>query len=184
MVLGTLCLGAQAERADRDKPVNIEADSVEIDDQKKEAVFIGNVVLTQGTLMLKADRIVVNQDENGFQSGVATGKPGKPATFRQKREGYEDYIEGEAERLEYHGQQEKVELFTNAKLSRGGDEVRGHYISYSALTEFFEVMGSQPGSTGSSGARGRVRAIIQPRNDEEADKKGGSPPSRPDGAGR
>ena len=162
-MLGAACLSAQAERADRDKPVNIEADKVEIDDQKKEAVFQGNVVLTQGTLMLKADRIVVNQDEGGFQSGVAYGKP---AYFRQKREGFEDFIEGEAERLEYNGQQEKVELFINAKLTRGGDEVRGNYISYSALTEFFEVMGDQPGAeAGTSG--GRVRAIIQPRNDEE-----------------
>ncbi|UCH46784.1 MAG: lipopolysaccharide transport periplasmic protein LptA [Betaproteobacteria bacterium] len=161
--LGAACLSAQAERADRDKPVNIEADKVEIDDQKKEAIFQGNVVLTQGTLMLKADRIVVNQDESGFQSGVAYGKP---AYFRQKREGYEDFIEGEAERLEYHGQQEKVELFINAKLTRGGDEVRGNYISYSALTEFFEVMGEQPGTApGTTG--GRVRAIIQPRNEEE-----------------
>ena len=162
-MLGALCLSAQAERADRDKPVNIEADKVEIDDQKKEAVFSGNVVLTQGTLMLKADQIVVNQDESGFQSGVAYGKP---AYFRQKREGYEDFIEGEAQRLEYNGQQEKVELFIDAKLTRGGDEVRGNYISYSALTEFFEVMGEQPGAEpGSSG--GRVRAIIQPRNEEE-----------------
>lgn len=170
---GALCLPAQAERADRDKPVNIEADKVEIDDQKKQAVFQGNVVLTQGTLMLKADRIVVNQDESGFQSGVAYGNP---AYFRQKREGYEDFIEGEAQRLEYHGQQEKVELFINAKLTRGGDEVRGNYISYSALTEFFEVMGEQPGAAaGSTG--GRVRAIIQPRNEEAAGD--GAESSRP-----
>lgn len=178
-MLGTLCLSAQAERADRDKPVNIEADKVEIDDQKKEAVFQGNVVLTQGTLMLKADRIIVSQDESGFQSGVAYGKP---AYFRQKREGYEDFIEGEAERLEYRGQEEKVELFINAKLTRGGDEVRGNYISYSALTEFFEVMGEQPGTTGSTG--GRVRAIIQPRNDEAQDDSTQSPQSQPGGANR
>ncbi|UCD70398.1 MAG: lipopolysaccharide transport periplasmic protein LptA [Betaproteobacteria bacterium] len=182
-MLGGVCLPAQAELADRDKPVNIEADQVEIDDQKKEAVFVGGVVLTQGTLMLKAERIVVNQDKSGFQSGVAYGRPGKPAYFRQKREGYEDYIEGEAERLEYHGQQEKVELFINAKLTRGGDEVRGNYISYSALTEFFEVMGDQPGATsGSSG--GRVRAIIQPRDDEQKDDNTESPTPQPGGADR
>ena len=130
--------------------------------------------------MLKADRIVVNQDESGFQSGVAYGKP---AYFRQKREGYEDFIEGEAERLEYHGQQEKVELFINAKLTRGGDEVRGNYISYSALTEFFEVMGEQPGATaGSTG--GRVRAIIQPRNDEANGDSAGSSQAQPGGTNR
>ena len=165
-----ICLNAHAERADRDKPVNIEADRVEIDDQKKEATFEGNVVLTQGTLMLKADRIIVNQDETGFQSGTAYGKP---AYFRQKREGFEDFIEGEAERLEYKGEEEKVELYTNARLTRGGDEVRGNYISYSALTEFFEVMGSEPGSAEGGSPSGRVRAVIQPRKDEDEENGAG-----------
>ena len=178
LMLGASCLSAQAERADQDKPVNIEADRVEIDDQKKEAVFEGNVVLTQGTLMLKADRIIVNQDETGFQSGIAYGKP---AYFRQKREGFEDYIEGEAERLEYKGQEEKVELFIRAKLSRGGDEVRGNYISYSALTEFFEVMGAEPGSSASGSSNGRVRAIIQPRKSDDSESAE-SPQTQPDSA--
>jgi len=165
LMLGTLCLPvAHAEKADRDKPVNIEADRVEVDDKKQEAVFEGNVVLTQGTLMLKADRIVVNQGDNGFQSGVAYGKP---AYFRQKREGFNDYIEGEAERVEYHGDQEKIELFNKAMLKRDGDEVRGNYISYSAATEFFQVMGNEPGTTASGSSGGRVRAVIQPRTENE-----------------
>ena len=161
--LAMACVSANAERADRDQPVNVEADSVDIDDQKQEAVFLGNVVLTQGTLTLKADRIVVKQSESGFQSGVAYGKP---AFFRQKREGIDDFIEGQAERLIYDGEAEKVELFNNAKLKRGGDEIRGNYISYNALTEYFEVKGSD---SESGGPRGRVRAIIQPKNNEDDD---------------
>lgn len=157
----SICVYAYAERADREKPVNIEADRVEIDDQKQEAVFQGNVVLTQGTLMLKADRIIVKQNSSGFQHGTAYGSP---AYFRQKREGFDEYIEGQAERVEYDSEQEKVELFTNAKLKRGGDEVRGNYISYNAGTEFFEVNGS---TASNGGPNGRVRAIIQPRTKEE-----------------
>ena len=177
-----VCMSANAERADRDQPVNVEADSVEIDDKKEEAVFSGNVVLTQGTLMLKADRIVVKQGEGGFQSGVANGKP---AYFRQKREGYDDFIEGEAERLVYNGEAEKIELFTKAKLKRGGDEVRGAYISYNALTEFFEVNSGDNTATSPGSPRGRVRAIIQPRN-YDADNPSDSPadPSKADGANR
>ena len=179
LVLGTLCLSvAHAEKADREKPVNIEADRVEVDDKKQEAVFEGNVVLTQGTLMLKADRIVVNQGDNGFQSGVAYGKP---AYFRQKREGFNDYIEGEAERVEYHGEQEKIELFNKAMLKRDGDEVRGNYISYSAATEFFQVMGNEPGTTASGNSGGRVRAVIQPRTENE-DKAGDTAAPQPGGA--
>ena len=179
LVLGTLCLSvAHAEKSDRDKPVNIEADRVQVDDKKQEAVFEGNVVLTQGTLMLKADRIVVNQGDNGFQSGVAYGKP---AYFRQKREGFNDYIEGEAERVEYHGDQEKIELFNKAMLKRDGDEVRGNYISYSAATEFFQVMGNEPGTTASGSSGGRVRAVIQPRTENEG-KAGDTAAPQPGGA--
>ena len=175
----SVCMSANAERADRDQPVNVEADSVEIDDKKQEAVFSGHVVLTQGTLMLKADRIVVKQSESGFQSGVAEGKP---AYFRQKREGYADFIEGEAERVVYNGKAEKIELFTKAKLKRGGDEVRGAYISYNALSEFFEVNSGDSNAIAPGSPRARVRAIIQPRKSdaENASKS----PSNADGAKR
>ena len=154
-----------AERADSDKPVNLEADRVDLDDAKKEAVFVGNVTLTQGTLSIRADKIIVKQDAAGFQYGIAYGKP---AHFRQKREGYDEYIEGFSERLEYDGKADKVQMFTNARIQRGGDEVRGDYISYNAVTEFFQVIGgSKTSPTGNS--EGRVHAVIQPK------PKGGTP---------
>ena len=120
------------------KPVNIEADRLSLDDLKKESVFEGNVQLTQGSLMLRADRVVVRQDEQGFNYAFATGAP---AYFRQKREGFDEYIEGFAQRLEYDGKQDKVEMFTEARVKKGIDEVRGDYISYNAVTEFYEVIG-------------------------------------------
>ena len=89
VVLGIPLL-ASAERADLDKPVNLEADRVDLDDAKKEAVFVGSVTLTQGTLTIKADKIIVKQDATGFQYGIAYGNP---AHFRQKREGYDEYVE-------------------------------------------------------------------------------------------
>jgi len=153
-------LPAQAERADRDKPVTLEADRVEIDDAKKEAIFHGNVTLTQGTLMMKADRIIVKQDADGFQYGIAYGNQ---AYFRQKREGVDEYIEGFADRLEYNGKADKVEMFTDAQLKRGADEVRGDYISYNAATEFFQVIGGGKSVATPGNPHGRVRAIIQPR---------------------
>ena len=150
---------ASAERADRDKPVNLEADRVDLDDAKKEAVFVGSVTLTQGTLTIKADKIIVKQDAEGFQYGIAYGNP---AHFRQKREGYDEYIEGFSERLEYDGKADKVQMFTNARMQHGGDEVRGDYISYNAVTEFFQVIGGGKSAT-TGNPQGRVRAIIQPK---------------------
>ena len=49
-------------------------------------------------------------DPDGYQYGVATAQPGKLATFRQKRDGVDEYIEGEAERIEYDGKADTVTL--------------------------------------------------------------------------
>ena len=152
---------AWAERADREKPANIEADRMSLDDLRKESIFEGNVVLTQGTMVLKADKITLKQDAEGFSSGVALGKP---AYFRQKREGVEEFIEGFADRVEYDGKSQKLRLFTKARVKRNNDEVQGDYISYNAVTEFYEVLGTKGSATAPSDApSSRVRATIQPK---------------------
>lgn len=163
-----VCASAQAERADRNLPVNVEADRLTMDDIKKESVFEGNVTVTQGTLMLKADKVTVKQDAKGFNYAFAYGKP---AYFRQKREGYEEYIEGNAERLEYDGKADKVQMFTNAEIHKGTDEVKGDYISYDAVTEFYQVI-SGPSVASPTNPKGRVRAVIQPPPKGASDNSG------------
>ena len=163
LALATWCVlataTASAERADRDKPVNIESDSMIADEAKKVATFEGKVVLTQGSLIIRADRIVVQQDNDGFQRGVATGNP---ARFRHKREGLGEYIDGEALRIEYDTRVDRVEFFYGARLRRdSGDDIRGDYISYDARTERFTVKASNEASE--SGREGRVRATIMPK---------------------
>jgi len=155
---------ALADRTDRDKPVNIESDRMVADDAKKIATFEGKVVLTRGTLVIRADRIIVRQDSDGFHYGVATGKP---ATFRQKREGNDEYISGEAFRIEYDGRAERVVLFNSARLHRDrGDDVRGNFISYNTATERFTVQASADAPEGSRNER--VRAVIMPKIKEPA----------------
>jgi lipopolysaccharide export system protein LptA len=161
ITLVTLGSAAHAEKADRDKPIHIEADRVTIDDAKKVSVFEGSVVLTQGTLMIRADRMVVREDSQGFNQGTAYGNL---ANFRQKRDGVDEYIEGQAERLEYDGKAERLQMFTRAQLKRGDDVVRGNYISYDQPTEFFRVVGGKEDTDG--GKPGRVRAVIQPKAKE------------------
>jgi len=159
---------AQAERADRTKPINLESDRMHIDDAQKTSVFEGKVVMTQGTLSIRADKVTVRQDKDGYQYGSASGNP---AIFRQKRDGAEGFIQGEAERIDYNSKLDRVELFNRARLLREpADEVRGNYISYDSRTEYFTVTGGAgPSAGGSSG--GRVHAVIQPRGaTEEAGK--------------
>lgn len=164
LLAATLCLSwgpASAEKADRQKPLNIEADRMLVDDSRKESVFEGNVLVTQGTLQLRGDRILVRQDAEGFSHGTAWGRP---ATFRQKRDGVDEYIDGFAERLEYDGRKDLLQMFGAARLTKGGDEVRGDYISYNATTEFFQVNAAPGGTAAAPGqGGGRVRAVIQPK---------------------
>jgi lipopolysaccharide export system protein LptA len=156
-----------AEKADRDKPIHLEADRVTVDDAKQLATFIGNVVLTQGTMVLRGDRMEVRRDKNGFHQGTTWGNL---AYFRQKRDNTEELTEGWAERIEYDTRTEKVQMFNRAMLKRGQDQVQGSYISYDQTTEFFQVTGGGTQSAGSKPADTRVRAIFQP-------KKEGSGPS-------
>jgi lipopolysaccharide export system protein LptA len=155
-----LAPAARAERADRDKPVNIEANRIAVDEAKKLHVFEGNVQLTQGTLVIRTEKLVVSQDAAGFQKGTAYGGTDGLARFRQKREGKNEYVEGEAERIEHDARSEKTELFNRAHITSGQDEVRGQYVSYDARTENYLVTGGAPGAAAPGQ---RVRAVIQPK---------------------
>ncbi|MDR4520740.1 MAG: lipopolysaccharide transport periplasmic protein LptA [Nitrosomonas sp.] len=156
---------ATAERADRDKPVYLEADRATVEDVKRKdsmrvSIFTGNVILTQGTLRITADKVVLKEDINGFRYATATGDL---VTFRQKRDGVDEYIEGWSKRVEYDNKSDKIELFRQARLKRGEDEVKGDYISYNMNSEFFQVIGSNERGV-ETGADNRVRIIFQPKN--------------------
>lgn len=147
-----------AAKSDREQPVNIEADRVVVDDRNKTHTFEGQVVLTQGSLEIRGDTMVVTQGADGFQTGIATGNATRLATFRQRREGSDIFIEGEAERIEYDTRTERARLFNRARVSSGGDLVTGDFIEYDALTERYTAS-----NTAGAQGDGRVRAVIQPR---------------------
>ena len=168
---------AWAEKADANKPVNIEADRVSVDDVKKIQTFEGNVQLVKGTMIIRAERIVITQDDDGFQRGVATGTGAALARFRQKREGMDQYIEGEAERIEHDTNTEKTDFFIRAWVKSGQDEVRGQFISYDARTENYVVTSGPDGTRAKPGSTDRVRAVIQPKNKKDGSE--GTPPPPP-----
>lgn len=153
-----LSFTAYAEKADREKPIDLEADTVLVDDAKKTSTYIGGVILTQGTLVIHADKLIVREDKEGFQHSTSFGNP---TTFKQKREGKDEYIEGSSQRIEYDGRMDKVQLYTKAWVKRAEDIVHGDYIMYDANAEYAEVQGGA--SQSGNGAHGRVRAVIQPK---------------------
>ena len=160
LALALLPAGAHAEKADREKAVNVESDRVMVDDVKQVSVFEGNVVLTQGSMVIRGDRMEVRQDKEGFKQGTVWGKQ---AYFRQKREGASELIEGWGERIEYDSRADKVQLFTRAAMKKGNDDVSGDYISYDANTEFFQVIGGGAKAATQNNPQGRVRTVLQPK---------------------
>ncbi len=156
------CPAVQAERADRDQPVHVEADSVRMDDLQRVAVYEGKVILTQGTLRVQADRVEVRQDAEGFLTGVALGRP---VHFRQRLDGRGDWVDAWANRVEYDARKELVRLIGDAFLKKGEEELRGDLITYDARSERYQASGGLPGQK-----PGRVRAVIIPFKDSAAQR--------------
>lgn len=175
IVCSLAALPAYAEKADREKPINLEADSISMDDINKVQILEGNVILTQGTMQILTAKLVVTQDADGFQKGVASGGANGLARFKQKREGRDDYIEGEAERIVHDARSEKTEFFVRGWVKSGADEVKGHYISYDALTEQYLVTNAGETKSAKGAAQARVRAIIQPKGKNAPAENTGEP---------
>ena len=171
-----------AEKADRDKPMNVEADALRYDDLKQVSQFTGNVLLTKGSILIRGAKVDVQQDPQGYQLGVVTAEPGKRAFFRQKREGVDEFIEGEGELIEYDGRADTVKFTRQAQLRRYrgstlNDEFNAGVIVYNNTTEVFTLDGT-PGvgattSAGQPGApSGRVRAMLTPKTEASAPAPG------------
>ena len=150
-----------AEHADRDKPIHVEADQVIMEDAQHISTFTGNVRLSQGTLLLRGDKVIVTQDKDGFQQATAYGNT---AEFRQKREGLDGYVEGYGERIEYDTHTGTLNFHVKARLKRDLDEVSGDNITYNVKTEIFRV-NSIDASPGNDQPQ-RVRAVLQPKTNE------------------
>lgn len=151
---------AMAERSDREKPTVIDSDKLNHDDQRQVTVFTGNVVLTRGSLMLRSDRMELWQDTQGNYYGTLTGRP---AHFRQKRDGFNEFMEGESLRIDYDGKEEIVVLTGNAIMRRleGDalkDQVSGDKLTYNNITERYQAE--------SGDGQGRARMFVMPRSDQ------------------
>jgi len=167
----SLCVPAWAEKADRNKPMAIEADTLRYDDVRQISVFAGRVVLTKGTIVIRGNQVEVRQDADGFQFGHVIGSAEQPAFFRQKREGLDEFVEGEGETLNYDGRADTVTITTHAQLRRYrgtllADQITGAVIVYENLTDLFKVDGNAAGAPGVTG--GRVHAMLTPKPDTAA----------------
>jgi lipopolysaccharide export system protein LptA len=182
--LSLATLTASAERADSLKQAKVDFDDAHIDEVTQTRIFTGNVVLTRGTLLIKADKAVLKETPEGYMTVVLTSTAGKTASFRQKRDGGPDlWTEGQAQRIEYDERTEVVKLFTSAIVKqlegkRVTSEVNSPFISYDNRTEQANVHNDASGESKPGGGRGTV--IIAPRRTAPA----AAPAAAPAGAGK
>ena len=176
VVLACVVLSAplQAEKADRSKPMNIESDTLRYDDVKQTSVFTGKVLVTKGTIVMRGAQLDVRQDTEGNQYGVVKAEPGKLAFFRQKRDTRpgtpDEFMEGEAEVIEYDGRADTVRFVQRAQMRRYlgnvlNDEMTGVVIVYDNSSSVLTVDGGsvKPAADGSGP---RVKTMLTPRVNE------------------
>lgn len=170
---------AQAEKADRAKPMIFTAEKQgRLDGVTQRTELVGNVIITQGTLQLRAEKVDVRETREGYHQAFASGVAGQPVAFRQSLDKPGEAVDGVADQLEYDTRTETVRFIGNARLrsTRGAtvtNEVTGAVIVFNSRTEDFTV----EGGNSSSNPGGRVRMIRMPPTptDEATSAPAGAP---------
>ena len=163
---GLLGVSAHAEKADRYQKMIIEADELRAADLNQVTVYSGRVVVSKGTLLMRGAKLEIRQDPQGNQFVTLTAEAGKKAFFRQKREGVDEFLEAEAQTIEYDGKADTVRFLQDAELRRLAgatlnDQLTGALIVYDNKTDVFTMSGKKTASDPASG--GRVRVVLTPK---------------------
>jgi lipopolysaccharide export system protein LptA len=145
---------AHAERADRRKPMVVDSGEYDGDNKAKILQLRKGVTITQGTLKIIGDR------------GEVKGEPptsvaklfGAPVCFRQKKDGSDEVMRGQGDRIEYDQNRERVEFFGKVVVHDGANEMRAEHIVYNMRSETFEVR-DKPNT--------QARVVLVPREKEE-----------------
>lgn len=168
ILLSLFPAGAFALSTDFEQPIEIEADFAELDDEEGTTIYIGNVIVIQGSIRMTGDRLRVNfTPERELKDAYMEGKL---ATFKQTPDKGED-VEGEAITIEYHALENMLYLIEKAKVTQGQRLTQGHRINYDTERSIVTVRSSragqaEPGTTPKAGS-GRVRIIIPPKKKAE-----------------
>ena len=162
LLLSLLPLTAWGLDADRDQPINIEADQASLNDKTGFSVYEGNVRLQQGTLIFTGSKMTVQLTDKKLDTIILTGAP---ATYVQRPEGKDVNQHAEAERIEYYAIDERVILLRKARIWESGDEeFRSDRIVFNLKTDTVDA--------GGGGDSGRVHITLQPRDKDKDKGKG------------
>lgn len=147
-----LPLPAVALNTDQDQPINIEADTADLDDNAGITVYRGNVIVTQGSLHLTGDTVTVFSPERNLKEVKAEGNP---ARFKQRPDNKNEDMRAQSRIMIYRVDEEKLVLLEDAHLWQGKDEISGNRIDYDIKADVGKAV---------KGEKERVKVTIQPRS--------------------
>lgn len=166
-----LCVPAMAQDTSpaEEPDTLVLSDTLTYDDTKRESIFTGNVIMTRGNMTLHSDRLVMREDEQGFQYGTATVDKSKLVYIRQEDPAKFEVIEARGLRGEYNGKTSEVEVIGQAIVTRfvcgkPFDTIKGEKVVFNQKTDTYHAYsGPQSAAPG-----GRVRSLAQPRAKSDA----------------
>ncbi|WGL17976.1 lipopolysaccharide transport periplasmic protein LptA [Microbulbifer bruguierae] len=130
---------AQALPNDREQPVKVSADKLEANRSKNLSVYSGNVVITQGSLQIRADRVEVHGSVKGeINKVIATGTP---AHFQQQVEESTNPVKARAKRIEFQVTNDALQLTGEAFVDRDGNTLSAERIDYDLNSEQMQAQG-------------------------------------------
>lgn len=141
-----------ALKSDKSKPVEVEADSFNLDETTQLTVYSGNVIITQGSMEIKADKVTIHGSRGNTDKVIAVGNPVK---FKQQPDGEQGLIRGEAQRFEYLVNKDTLILINKATLWQTGNTFSSDRIIYDSKRSLVKAGDNASGSK-------RVKIILQP----------------------
>lgn len=174
----TFALDVSALSTDKDQPAVISADDVEFDFATGVRIYRGNVKLDQGTMKLRADKLVVEYKDDVLQKATAYGEP---AVFQQRPDDKPNDVIGKGMKLELDEVKNMVILIDNASINDGEKNASGAMITYDMANDKMKIVGGgDPGgakitTSGNDGSSpvstddgGRSKITISAKEREEA----------------
>jgi len=153
---------AWALPTDRDKPIRIQADNAHLDDKQGVATYTGDVIITQGSMMIKGNTVTITRTASG-DIDVLTSV-GNLAYFEQQQSAAKpDKMKGWAVTIQYQAQKDLVVLTDRAKVENEGNTTEGEKIVYNTKSQI-----ATAGRGGNVTApRQRIDMVIQPKKKAE-----------------
>lgn len=144
--------------SDKNEPIELEADSADLNDKKGISIYRGNVILNQGSTQLRAEMLTLFHNQQHKLTKIEA--VGSPASFKQRPDGQKMDVKAKANKMLYYVNKETINLYGNALFYQGKNSFSGDKIVYDTKNDIVKAS-SKKTSSGKTKSSGRVKVVIQ-----------------------